>query len=65
MTDAQTDREVIEQRLRHVRALAQMLDAMFGTFLQARVSKQWASVGLHEMREWIKARSSTQPVKAG
>jgi len=54
--DAMTDREVIEQRLVHVRRLAMLIDAMFDTFIRHRVGGAWR-VELQEMRDWIKDRS--------
>ena len=53
--DAMTDRDVTEQRLRHIRRLAGTLDAMFLAFLKLRVSQGWDRE-VADIREWIKSR---------
>ena len=52
--DAQTDREVIEHRLRLIRGLTYLLDAMYLAFLKQRTSG-WVG-GVAEIRDWIKNR---------
>lgn len=55
ITDAQTDREVIEQRLTLTGALSRSLNAMYATFLKQRTATGW-SAKRETISAWIKQR---------
>jgi hypothetical protein len=54
--EVETEREVIEQRVLSVRALAQTLDSMFATFLDHRFGGGWSNKR-QKMRDWIHDRA--------
>lgn len=49
-------------RLSLVRVLTSFLDDLFAKFVDERMSKDWKSEGLTEMRQWIKERRSKEGV---
>lgn len=55
ITDAQTDREVTEQRLALTGALSRSLNAMYATFLKQRTATGW-SAKRETISAWIKQR---------
>ncbi len=55
--DAQSPRELVEQRLGLVRAFITTWDLLVGHFAQLRLSSQWSSQR-NTIREWIKAMPS-------
>lgn len=61
VADTVGPREMIETRLMHIQRLAQVIDGLYGIFIQQRVASGWASKR-QAIRQWIAQRRAPQEV---